>query len=184
MLDVVPPLLLIDNETIRTGALVLLSNLSTIEEASIPLATSCLDNLHKLARTTENPEYLYRSIVCFSNLASFEGSRQIIKEKGIDNFLKSVHAKNRDPDIQKEVTQALAELGEYVKMTVDDAAEEADEKDEEDDKAVKEELKQQIKTLVDRLEHETNSAELEKITGELQQILLHKYVVFSSMHST
>lgn len=170
-----PPLLLIDNETIRTGALILLANLSTVEEASNLLATTCLDNLHKLAKTTDNSDYLYRSVVVLSNLASFEPSRQKIKEKGIDAFLKTLHSQNKDVDIQKEVTQALAELGEYVKMAVEDA-DDADEKDDDDDKGVKEELKQQIKTLVERLETETKESELEKITAELQQILLQKYV--------
>lgn len=178
----VPPLLLMDNETIRTGALILLANLSTVEEASNMLATMCLENLHKLARTTENNDYLYRVVVCLSNLASFEPSRQKIKEKGIDTLLKNLHAKNKDVDIQKEVTQALAELGEYVKMAVD-VPEEAEEKDEDDDKGVKEELKQQVKTLVDRLEKETKESELEKITAELQQVLLHKYCISSSFSS-
>jgi len=174
VLDVVPPLLLSESETVRTGALILLANLSTIEEASVPIANSCLDNLLKVAKTSDKNDSVYRAVVCFSNLASFDQSRQKIKEKGVDAYLKHLHANNKDPDTQKEVTQALAELGEFVKMAVDEEVEEAEEKEEEaaDDKG--EELKQQIKQLVERLESETKESELEKITAELQQILLLK----------
>jgi hypothetical protein len=113
--------------------------------------------------------------VCFSNLASFDQSRLKIKEKGIDAYLKHLHANHKDPDIHKEVTQALAELGEFVKAAVDDG-DDSDEKEDDDDKGVKEELKAQVKSLVERLETETKESELEKITAELQQVLLHKYV--------
>lgn len=173
VLDVVPPLLLSENETVRTGTLILLSNLSTVEEANVLVATTCLDNLLKVAKTTDNTDYLYRTVVCFSNLASFDQSRQKIKEKGIDAYLKHLHANHKDPDIHKEVTQALAELGEFVKAAVDDG-DDSDEKEDDDDKGVKEELKAQVKSLVERLETETKESELEKITAELQQVLLHK----------
>lgn len=139
------------------------------------VATTCLDNLLKVAKTTDNTDYLYRTVVCFSNLASFDQSRQKIKEKGIDAYLKHLHANHKDPDIHKEVTQALAELGEFVKAAVDDG-DDSDEKEDDDDKGVKEELKAQVKSLVERLETEPKESELEKITAELQQVLLHKYV--------
>lgn len=166
------PLVLVENPTVRTGTLLLLSNLSTLEEACPRVCDQCLDNLTRVAQSTQINEHLYHAVVCFNNLAAVDESRQKLKEKGIHKYLTTLLAQTQDGDIQKEVTQALVELGE---LKTSDETEEAEEKEDiEDEKAGKEELKQQIKTLVDRLERETKEPELEKLTLEIQQILLHK----------
>jgi uncharacterized protein YjgD (DUF1641 family) len=128
-----------------------------------------------VAKTADNNDYIYRVVVCFSNLAAFEQVKQTLKDKNVVPFLKDLHANNKDPDIQKEAAQALAELDEFAKTAVqDDEESDEEKKEEEEEKNVKEELKQQIKSLVDRLESETKEPELERITAELQQILQTK----------
>ena len=143
------------------------------------MTLACLDDIIEVAKTSDNADHTLHAVMTLSNLTSFETSQQELKEKGIDVYLSHLHATTKDPNIRRELAQSLAELGQPVAggRLNDDRDMENDVEDDDDEsrKSVKEELKNQIKVLVDRLEKEKRESELEKITSELFLVLQQKY---------
>ncbi len=61
-------------------------------------------------------DHLYRVAVILNNLAQFDRAKQKLRDKGVVRFLQIQANECKDPDVLKEVQEALAELGEYVKI--------------------------------------------------------------------
>eukprot|EP01095_Lingulamoeba_sp_RSL-Kostka_P014208 TRINITY_DN6130_c1_g1_i1.p1 TRINITY_DN6130_c1_g1~~TRINITY_DN6130_c1_g1_i1.p1 ORF type:complete len:749 (+),score=408.19 TRINITY_DN6130_c1_g1_i1:109-2355(+) len=69
-----------------------------------------LEPLLFLARKSKNPEVQFRAASALNNLASNPEMKQVLKDGGAVNPLKSL-ARSRDPEIKREAIEALAELG-------------------------------------------------------------------------
>jgi hypothetical protein len=160
---------------------------------------SFVDDLVEVSKNSDNADHVLSTVMCLSNLTAFEDLHADIRAKGLVDYFSHLHESTKDADVLREVAQSMAELGEQVKSRADTLdkgkrkeskkqkqkqKEEDEDKEDEDEerKKAKEDLKAQIKNLVDRLEREKNELELEKVTHELGHILSHKCAI-GSLHT-